>query len=381
MLTFLRRELGMAATLRDVAERAQVSVRTVSNVVSGYQHVSEDMRRRVRAAMDELGYRPNPIARTLRTGRTGVLALVVPEIAVPYFAELAREVIDAAAEIGYRVMIDQTGHDHERERRLLTGEDRTMLFDGVLFSPLVSRAELLEMNPTATMPLVLLGEHDFDGRYDHVAIDNVRAARDATQHLLDRGRRRVAAIGAQPQEEYATPQQRTAGYEQVLRETGLEPLPGYLQPAAHYSREDGYRAARALLGLPEPPDAIFCYSDLLAMGAMRAVFDAGLRVPEDVAIIGVDDIEEGRYARPTLSTVSLDTPFIARSAVARIAARIDDAGTEAVEITAPHQVISRESTAVDVSTRTAPLPPSVHVGVTAEPLPPPGAGSTDGQER
>src|SRR5690606_32426652 len=122
---------------------------------------------------DELGYRPNTVARTLRTGRTGMLALVVPEIDVPYFSELAREVIAAAAEHGYRVMIDQTGHDHERERQLLTGEDRTMLFDGMLFSPLVTHAELLDMQDPPRTPLLLLGEHEFDGRFDHVAIDNV----------------------------------------------------------------------------------------------------------------------------------------------------------------------------------------------------------------
>ena len=336
----------MAATLRDVAEHAKVSVRTVSNVVSGYEHVSERMRQRVQAAIEQLDYRPNPVARTLRTGRTGVLALVVPEIDVPYFAELAREIINAAAEVGYRVMIDQTGHDHERERDLLTGADRTMLFDGVLFSPLVTKAELLEMNERTSMPLVLLGEHDFDGRYDHVAIDNVQAARDATSHLVGLGRRRIAAIGAQPLEDYATPQQRTAGYEQALREAALEPDPDLLQPAVHYRRADGYDAATRLLDHDERPDAIFCYSDLLAMGALRAVFDAGLRVPEDVAIIGIDDIEEGRYSRPSLSTVSLDTPFIARHAVARIAERIADPEAPAVEVVAPHAVIPRESTAV-----------------------------------
>lgn len=334
----------MAATLRDVADHARVSVRTVSNVVSGYAHVSEKMRRRVQTAIEELDYRPNPVARTLRTGRTGVLALVVPEIDLPYFAELAREIINAAAEHGYRVMVDQTGHDHERERDLLTGADRTMLFDGVLFSPLVTRAELLEMQTATTMPLVLLGEHEFDGRYDHVAIDNVQAACDAVAHLLALGRTRVAAIGTQPDEAYATPQQRTTGYERALRDAGVGVDPELLRPAAHYRRADGYAATRALLELPDRPDAIFCYSDLLAMGAMRAVFDAGLRVPEDVAVIGIDDIEEGRYSRPTLSTVSLDTPFIAREAVARIAARIGEPDAPAVEVTAPHTVRVREST-------------------------------------
>ncbi len=337
----------MPATLRDVAERAQVSMRTVSNVVSGYTHVSERMRAKVLSAIEELDYRPNPVARTLRTGRTGMLALVVPEIDVPYFSELARDVIEAAAEVGYRVMIDQTGHDHERERQLLTGEDRTMLFDGLLFSPLVTKSELLDMHGASRMPLILLGEHDFDGRYDHVAIDNVAAARDAVNHLLACGRTRIAAIGSQPLEEYATPLQRSAGYEAALADAVMSVRADWVTTAAHYSRTDGYDAARALLELDPHPDAIFCFSDLLAIGAMRAVFDAGLSVPDDVAVIGIDDVEEGRFARPSLSTISLDTPFIARESVRRIIERIEDPELPATEIVAPHKLVVRESTGVD----------------------------------
>ena len=334
----------MATTLRDVARHADVSVRTVSNVVSGYAHVSAAMRSRVQAAMQELDYRPNPIARTLRTGRTGVIVLVVPEIDVPYFSQLAGQVINAAADLGLRVMVDQTGHDHERERRLLTGEDRTMLFDGILFSPLVTSAELLQMRPAVGMPMVLLGEHDFEGRYDHVAIDNVRAARDATTHLIESGRRRVAAIGVQPGQCYSTPRQRMAGYREALTEAGIEPDARYVQEAPHYRREDGYMATEQLLSLGDRPDAIFCFSDLLAMGAIRAIFDAGLSVPEDVAVIGIDDIEEGRFARPSLSTVSLDMPFIATEAVNQLARRIDHPDAPGVQLTARHTLILREST-------------------------------------
>ena len=333
----------MPATLKDVADRANVSIRTVSNVVSGYAHVSEKMRRRVQHAVDELDYRPNLLARNLRTGRTGMLALVVPEIDVPYFSELARDVINAAAEFGYRVMIDQTGHDHARERELLTGGDRTMLFDGILFSPLVTRAELLEMAPHSTIPLVLLGEHEFDGRYDHVAIDNLRAAQDATQHLIDIGRIRIAAIGEQPLENYETPHLRTEGYLTALQAAGIDTDQTILKPATHYSRLDGYQATTELLALSDRPDAIFCYSDLLAIGAVRAIFDAGLRVPEDVAIIGIDDIDEGKFSRPTLSTVSLDTSFIATQAVARIVSRIEDPDVPVEEAIAPHALIIRES--------------------------------------
>ena len=350
MLFVFEKGSPLPATLRDVAEHAGVSMRTVSNVVSGYTHVSAKMRDRVMLAIEQLDYRPNPVARTLRTGRTGMLALVVPEIDVPYFSELARDVISAAAEVGYRVMIDQTGHDHDREKELLTGGDRQMLFDGILFSPLVTKAELLEMNDRTSMPLVLLGEHEFDGRYDHVAIDNVQAAFDATTHLITLGRSRIAAIGAQPQEDYATPQQRTEGYKSALVAAGIAFDPALQLPATHYRRADGYRAAVELLRVSPRIDAIFCYSDLLAMGAMRAVFDAGLRVPEDVAVIGIDDIDEGRFSRPTLSTVSLDTPFIAQQAVARIAARIEDPASPAVEVVAPHRLIQREST--------SPQPPS-----------------------
>lgn len=335
----------MPATLRDVAEHAGVAVRTVSNVVSGYAHVSDRMRERVMRAIEELDYRPNPVARTLRTGRSGVLALAVPEIEVPFFSELAAEIITAASDEGFHVIIEQTGNDHARERELLLGEDRTMLADGLIFSPLVTRDELLEMKQPRSTPLVLLGEHEFDGRFDHVAIDNLRAAHDAVSHLIALGRRRIAAIGPQPDEEYETPRQRTAGYVLAHHDAGLTVDATLVQPSTHYSRADGYAIATRLLTGAERPDAIFCYSDLLAIGAMRAVFDAGLSVPDDVAIIGIDDIEEGRYARPSLSTVSLDLPFIAREAITRITARIEAPDAPAQQIVARHSVIPRESTA------------------------------------
>ena len=195
------------------------------------------------------------------------------------------------------------------------------------------------------MPLVLLGEHEFDGRFDHVAIDNERAAHDAVAHLIGIGRKRIAAIGTQPDEEYATPRQRGAGYESALRSAGLPIEPALAMPSAHYSRAEGYNAATSLLEGGAAPDAIFCFSDLLAIGAMRAIFDAGLRVPDDIAVIGIDDIEEGRYSRPTLSTVSLDTAFIAREAIGRITARIEQPDAPARQIVAAHRVLARESTA------------------------------------
>ncbi|NUO98252.1 MAG: LacI family DNA-binding transcriptional regulator [Nonomuraea sp.] len=331
-------------TLRDVAKRANVSIRTVSNVVNGYAPVSDELRARVQAALDELDYRPNLIARNLKQGRTGMIALVVPELDVPYFAELAREVITAARAHGYVVMIDQTDGDGERERELLGRESRATMFDGLLLSPLTISADELRARGNST-PLVLLGEHIFNGSFPHVAMDNVAAARDATAHLLGLGRRRVAAIGDQPYATGETAQLRTAGFRQAHARMGLEVDERLIVSTPHFHRRLGAEAMEHLLGLPEPPDAVFCYNDLLALGAIRALTRAGRKVPDDVAVIGVDDIEEGQYSTPSLTTVAPDKGVIARTAVDTLVETIAGTAGAPAEIVVPHHLIVRESTA------------------------------------
>lgn len=262
------------ATLRDVARRAGVSIRTVSNVVNASVPVSDELRTRVEAALEELDYRPNLVARNLRRGRTGMLAFIVPELDVPYFAELAREVITAARAHGYVVMLDQTDGDRERERELLSRESRATMFDGLLLSPLsISEDEL--RGRTNRVPVVLLGEHIFNGHFHHVAIDNVAAAREATEHLIALGRRRIAAIGDQPYSTGETAQLRTIGYRQALTAAGLPLDESLVVPTPRFHRHLGAEAMNHLLALPEPPDAVFCYNDLLAIGAMHALTRAG----------------------------------------------------------------------------------------------------------
>ncbi len=187
----------MRVRLRDVAERAGVSVKTVSNVVNGYQHVSPQMRARVQAVLDETGYRPNATARSLRAGRTGVIALAVPEIGNPYFAELAGFVVQEAEERGWIVLIDQTDGRLERERVVADGL-RHHLIDGLILSPVALGVDDLAGRGPEDVALVLIGEKLDAGPADHVAIDNVAAARAATEHLLALGRTRIAAIGHQP---------------------------------------------------------------------------------------------------------------------------------------------------------------------------------------
>ncbi len=332
--------------LKDVAERAGVSVKTVSNVVNGYTHVSPRMREHVQRAIDALGYRPNMTARGLRGGRSGVIALAVPELDVPYFAELSRLVVSAAEERGWTVLIDQTGGTVPREQIVVAGI-RDHLVDGVIFSPLALAGADLSGGDGRT-PMVLLGERIHHGPADHVMIDNVAAARDATLHLVGQGRRRIAAIGTQRVAAGATARQRLSGYHKALTEAGLPVQPELIAPARAYHRADGAAAMLSMLDDPTPPDAVFCFNDPLALGALRALHTRGVRVPDDVAVIGFDDIEDGRYSIPTLSTIAPDKQQIARVAVELLARRIDgDRDAEPQEIRADYELVVRESTRRD----------------------------------
>jgi DNA-binding LacI/PurR family transcriptional regulator len=339
----------MVTTLKDVAELAGVSAKTVSNVVNGYVHVSVETRRRVEEAIEQLQYRPNLSARSLRRGRTGVIALAVPELDVPYFAELARHLVFAAGRLGWTVLVDQTEGVQEREREVIGGI-RDQLIDGLILSPLALTAADLADRRDAT-PMVLLGERIHKGPADHVVIDNVAAAHEATQHLISLGRTRIAAIGAQKVPSGMTAKLRLAGYRQALTAAKQPYRTSLVAPTERFHRSDGAEAMARLLELKSPPDAVFCFNDLLALGALRTLAERGVRVPEDIAVIGFDDIEDGRYSTPTLSTISPDKARIAEVAVDLLNRQIGGSGKPGQastdgpqEIFAPYTLEVREST-------------------------------------
>ncbi|TDD16569.1 LacI family transcriptional regulator [Nonomuraea diastatica] len=328
-------------TQRDVARLAGVSVRTVSNVVNNFAYVSEETRAQVQRALDELGYRPNVAARSLNRGRSNLLALVLP-LDVPYFTELAAHVVDQAEERGYTVLIDRTEGVAERERQIVMRRDRSALFDGFIFSPLgLSPDELRDW--AGRCPAVTLGEVRVKG-VDHVAIDDTAAARSATAHLASLGRTRIAAIGLVDRPVGNTAAHRSVGYRQALEEAGLPLRAELTVPVLRYQRQDGLLAMERLLDLPEPPDAVFCYNDLLALGAMRAILARGLRVPQDIAVAGFDGIEEGRFATPPLTTVVPDKEKIAELAVRRLLERVEGDGSAPVQLEAPWRLMVDEST-------------------------------------
>lgn len=336
--------MGKDVTLRDVAARAGVSSRTVSNVVNGYAAVSEATRAKVQRAVDELGYRPNVLARNLATGRSGQIAVVVPYLDTPYFAELLQGIIRAARVQGYNVLIDQTDGDAEHEKLFLSRGSQRLLFDGVIFSPLgLEQADLSVRD--AGLPLVVLGERVSDGSFDHVGIDDVTASREATEHLIGLGRRRVAAIGDQPYPRGETAQLRTRGFRLAHERAGRPVDEELVVPTPRFNRSDGAWAMARLLELENPPDAVFCYSDLVALGAMHTLAARGLRVPENVAVVGYDDIEDGAYANPPVTTVSPDKTMIAETAVERLLKRITSpVPVPGLEIRAPHRLVVRAST-------------------------------------
>ena len=334
-----------AVTLQEVARAAGVSPRTVSNVVTGFPHVAPHTRAHVQAVIDRLGYRTNAAARSLRTGRTGLLGLVVPALDQPYFAELARAVVREATAAGFTVVVDQTDGDPDRERELLLRGPRGAMFDGLVLSPLaLTAADLLEADPDR--PVVLLGERTVDTAFDHVHIDNVAAARAATAHLVATGRGRIGAIGLQHDPLAQTGRQREEGFRLALADAGLVADPRLLRHVDAYDRSAGYAAMTALLDEEVRPDAVFCFTDVLAVGALRACLTRGVRVPQDVALMGFDDVEEARFATPSLSSVRPDRDAIARVAVGRLVARLEDGGDAgaARDLTVPHAVVVREST-------------------------------------
>jgi LacI family transcriptional regulator, repressor for deo operon, udp, cdd, tsx, nupC, and nupG len=334
----------VAVTLRDVAAHAGVSPRTVSNVVNGFDHVSPGMRAKVQAALDELRYEPNLLARSLRRGRTGIINLFIPNIASPYFAELAHEVVELAGRQGYTVLIDETGGSRAREVALMDVAIRSRWVDGVLFSPLGMDSRALEGLRASSFPVVLLGERAGRATHDHVGIDNLAAARDATEHLVDSGRRRIGAVGGKAGRTDATSRLRLRGHRTALRAAGLPVEERLYARTQDYRRGQAALAVRGLLACDDPPDGLVCFAAEVATGALHELDVQGVRVPRDISVVTFDHVEEGRYASPSLTSVGPDKAEIAESALAMLVERIAGLEAEPREVHVKHELVLRAST-------------------------------------
>lgn len=340
-LGFCQARGGQMSTRRKVAEAAGVSIRTVSNVVNDFTHVAPETRERVLNAINDLGYRPSELARSLKVGRSGMIGLMLPELDTPYFAELTRAFVDEGHARGFTVVVDQTNGDRDRESALVTRIARGGIFDALILSPLALGAA--EITPLAGgAPVVMLGELEYPG-FDKVMIDNKSAATLAVEHLLAQGATRIAAIGRVAREHRGTSDLRLAGWQSAHEAAGLSIDPALITQVGGFRRADGAAAVEHLIARNVPFDAIFAFSDPLAHGAMRALADHDIRVPDDVLVIGFDDNEEASFSIPTLSTISPDKYWLARTALDRVVARLDGQPFDATTFIAPYVLKLRAS--------------------------------------
>ncbi|MFE9443512.1 LacI family DNA-binding transcriptional regulator [Streptomyces sp. NPDC006602] len=309
-------------TIQDVAKAAGVSAMTVSNVINDHPNVREATREKVLDAMARLDYRVNVAARNLRKGRTGTIGLAVPAVDSPYYGRLAVAIIAEAERHDLRVCIEQTGASRENELDALS-LSRNRLYDGLILSTVgMGPADVERLK--VDYPVVILGERIFGGPVDHVAMPNVEGAQAATRHLVERGCRRIAIVCGPVVEEVNVSSLRLAGYRQALRSGGLPADPDLVQPMAALTMAEGVRRAREMVARGLDFDGVFSVTDTVAMGVLRGLADAGVPVPEQVKVIGFDNVAQSEFLIPSLSTVDPDHDMMARRAVDLLAGRIEN---------------------------------------------------------
>lgn len=308
-------------TMREVAKAAGVSIKTVSNVVNDYEFVSDATRDKVNKAIAELGYTVNVSARNLRTGQTGIIALAIPDLAMPYFAQLSSLVIDEAKKLGMRVIVESTLYSREGEIDALHGSQQAMM-DGLIFSPLELGPDDIDQLDV-DYPLVLLGERIFTDMVDHIATENTEGAKRATAYLLQTGCRRIAVVGIHPGEEIGSASLRFRGYKEALDEAGVPFDESLVVPAGMWHRANGVRAMDELLDSGIRPDGVVALNDMLASGVMQSIQLHGLKVPDDISVIGFDNSDDSQYLTPALTSISPGLEAVARLAVKVLKDRID----------------------------------------------------------
>jgi DNA-binding LacI/PurR family transcriptional regulator len=330
----------MRATVRDVARRAQVSPKTVSNVVNGTSPVSPETRRRVEVALRELDYVPNLSARGLRNGRTGVIALALPDLSTPYSASITHAFVAAASRRQLTVQIEESAGSPEREAELLS-RARAQLVDGLVLNPVL--LETSAVQPGVSLPpVVMIGEVE-QPAVDHLWTDNVAALRELTQLLLDEGHRRIALLGRMPSASYHL---RVKGYREALRSAGVEVDPSLEIDVDSWTAAGGADAIRAHLARHQLPEAVICCTDTLAMGVLSALWGEGYRVPDDVSVVGYDDVPLLEYLPVALTTVRMP-----KFEMGELAARMLIRHIESKAAVPPQKVVLEAELVVRASTR------------------------------
>ncbi len=329
----------MSVTMRDVARKARVSIKTVSRVVNSQGEVSEETRQRVLAAIEELGYRPSKVARALVTRRTDTVGLIVGDIANPFFPEVARGVMDTAEAQGYNVFLCNSDGDVEQEARILHSmADHAV--DGVIVYPGFGGGDNLRTFAEHHAPLVTINcFFDYPGA-SRVMLDTRRGARLAVDYLLGKGHTAIGMLAGQAPS--LSLMRRVRGYRDALKAHGLPVITEWILPGSPVMAR-GVESTRQLLTQYPQITAIFAYNDLLAVGAMQACRELGRRVPDDCAIVGFDDIPLAAMLTPPLTTVRVDKYELGRQAMSRLLDMLDSPGTSFPPVYLDVELVIRES--------------------------------------
>jgi LacI family transcriptional regulator len=336
----------MTPTIRDVAQQAGVAPITVSRVVNNSGYVSQAARERVEAAIADLNYVPNTLARSLRFKKTRVLALIVTDITNPFWTTVARGVEDVANAHGFSLILCNTDEDEAKQNDYLQVLLQKRV-DGFVFVPARSAADSVRLIQAQKVPVVVVDREVPGVDVDIVRSDSEGGAFLLTRHLLDLGHRRIGALSGP--EDISTAAQRVAGYRRALREAGLAPAEELVFHGS-YDPESGYATACAALALRPRPTAFFAANNFIAVGALRAVREAGLRVPEDVALVCFDDVPAWLSIDPFLTVAAQSAYQMGRQATELLLERLSPhESTPPRDVVLPVQLhIRRSSGAYDV---------------------------------
>jgi len=329
----------MRPTIYTVAQQAGVSIATVSRVLNNYPLVKAETKAKVLQAMEALGYQPSACARGLAANTTGTIALIFPKLSGPFFSALIHGAEIAASDSDYHLLIygaagATLGADNQTLGMLTTKVDGL-----ILASPGVSRCYIRDLQHQ-NLPVVVLGEEPFGAPVDSIQPDNVGGAEKIVTHLIKHNYRRIAMIKGPEAKTHAS--DREHGYRKALRDHGLHCY-AELVIAGAFNESSGYTAMQRLLLQNPVPDAVFAASDQMAIGAMAAIHESGLRVPEDIALVGFDDIETAQYMHPPLTTVHQDMLGQGQLAVNLLLARINGAESAVETKILPTTLVIRRS--------------------------------------
>ena len=328
------------ASIKDIARLANVSHSTVSRALSGSGLVSAETASRIRHIAEDAGYRPSAAARSLVTSRTATIGVVVTSIADPFAGEVVLGIEDAANDHDYSVILANSNAQPEREVKVVRAfEERRV--DGIIVTSSRVGAIYVEMLSQTRVPIVLLNNQHPSEFMHSVTIDNLAASFQATRHLIDLGHRRIGYIGDRFGCQSDT--DRFGGYRSALDLAYLPFLPEYVAHGNGKS-DGGVSAMETLLSLASPPTAVFCYNDMTALGAMSAIAARRLKVPDDISVIGFDDVFVAQYSAPPLTTVRQPMREMGRIALETLMKLLAGTGAQP-NIKVPGELIVRQSTA------------------------------------